>query len=309
LASKLLFCVLAGPVAIGIMLVHFATISAAEVSKPGPPLRYETQRLPELPVAPDASQVPEISESDQDMAAEKDLSDSLRATTIRPYRSADIASEVSGMIEAIRFREGELIRKGEIVVEISTKRYTFLAEKAREAVKGLALALKNSEKNVRLFQDLLSQDASTRQDLLKAETDRDVLETRLKEARQEFELAQLNLEWCRIKAPFTGYFGDKFKEEFEPVERLEKIFSIVDSSRVYAQANVAEKLVPRFERGNSAAFVDSSGKRHAGIVEKVSKLIDPKTKTRKVWVLIDNSTGLLEIGMTGTLIPGGPGAQ
>jgi multidrug resistance efflux pump len=144
--------------------------------------------------------------------------------------------------------------------------------------------------------------------VLKAETERDVTQTRLKEARKDFELAQLNLEWCRVKAPFTGYFGDKYKEQFESVERLEKIFSIVDTDKVYALANVAEKLVPKFKKGNSAAFVDPSGKSYPGIVEKVGKLIDPKSKTRKVWVLIDNSKGSLEVGMTGTLIPESPGA-
>jgi len=213
------------------------------------------------------------------------------------------------MIEAIHFQEGDLIQEGQVVAEISTKRFTLMAEKAREAVNGLVLALERAEDNVKLFKELLSQDATTRQDLLKTETERDVTETRLKEAKKELELAKLNLEWCRVKAPFTGYLGERFKEQYEPVDRLQKIFSIVDSARVYAVANVAERLVPGFKKGDKALFVDPSGKRHTGAVEKVGKLIDPKSKTRKVWVLIDNSTGDLDVGMSGTLRPESPGAR
>jgi RND family efflux transporter MFP subunit len=293
LASKPRIRILAGLVATCVIFVQAVPVTAAEVAAPDP------TPAPEIPYAP---------EPPEPVAPETDFSDSLRATTIRPHHSADMASEVSGVIEAIHFQEGDLIQHGQVVVEISTKRYTLLAEKAQEAVRGLVLALERAEQNVKLHQELLSQDATTQQDVLKAETERDVTQTRLKEARKDLELAQLNLEWCRVKAPFTGYLGDKYKEQFESVERLEKIFSIVDSGKVYALANVAEKLVPKFKKGNSAAFVDSSGKSHSGIVEKVGKLIDPKSKTRKVWVLIDNSKGSLEVGMTGTLIPESPGA-
>ena len=293
LASKPRILILAGLVATCVIFVQAAPVTAAEVAAPDP------TPAPELPYAP---------EPPEPVAPETDFGDSLRATTIRPHHSADMASEVSGVIEAIHFQEGDLIQHGQVVVEISTKRYTLLAEKAQEAVRGLVLALERAQQNVKLHQELLSQDATTQQDVLKAETERDVTQTRLKETRKDLELAQLNLEWCRVKAPFTGYFGDKYKEQFESVERLEKIFSIVDSGKVYALANVAEKLVPKFKKGTSAAFVDSSGKSHTGIVEKVGKLIDPKSKTRKVWVLIDNSKGSLEVGMTGTLIPESPGA-
>jgi RND family efflux transporter MFP subunit len=308
LVSTAPICILAGLVAAGLICAHVSPVTAAEVSKLDPALRHGVQHTPHPPDTPDIPDIPDIPELPETVAPESAFGDSLRATTIRPYRSADMASEVSGMIETIHFQEGELIQKGQVVVEISTKRYTLLAEKAQEALKGLTLALENAEQNVRLLRELLSQDATTRQDLLKAETDRDVLQTRLKEAKKDFELAQLNLEWCRVKAPFTGYFGDKFKDQFEPVERLEKIFSIVDNGKVYALANVAEKLVPRFKKGTGAAFVDPSGKSHPGIVEKVGKLIDPKSKTRKVWVLIDNAKGFLDVGMTGTLIPESPGA-
>jgi RND family efflux transporter MFP subunit len=290
-ASKPSTRIIPALIAIWLVCAQLSPVTAAEFSQPKPPPSPDTQYTPEPP---------------EPFAPETNFSDSLRATTITPYRSANISSEVSGVIEAIHFQEGDLVHSGQVVVEISTKRYTLLAERAKEALNGMVLALERAEQNVKLIKDLLSQDATTRQDLLKAETERDVARTRLKEAKKEFELAQFNLECCRVKAPFTGYIGDRFKEPFESVERLEKIFSIVDTGKVYALANVADQLVPKFKKGTSATFVSPAGKLHTGIVEKVGKLIDPKSKTRKVWVLIDNSKGSLEVGMTGTLMPESP---
>jgi hypothetical protein len=40
-----------------------------------------------------------------------------------------------------------------------------------------------------------------------------------------------------------------------------------------------------------------------GAVERVGKLLDPKSGTKKVYVILDNPDGQLEIGMAGALEP------
>jgi len=229
------------------------------------------------------------------------------ATIINAVRSATIASEVSGIIEIFAFDEGDFIQEGEVVVEISPRRFALLAKKASDAHQGAELAVARAEQQVKLLRELLTQDATTRQELLKAETDRDVAQSRAREARADVELARLNLEDCRITAPFSGYLAVRFKQPFEAVERFEKIFTIVDSSSVYAVANVPEELLPVFGKGSEAFFLDSAGRTFAGKVERVGKLIDPKSRTKKVFVLINNSEAGLEVGMTGSLRSGKPG--
>ena len=232
----------------------------------------------------------------------------LQATTINPYRYADIGSEVEGIVESFSFDEGDYLPKGTTVVEISKKRYRLLAEKARDAVQGMELAFDRAERHLTLIRKLLSQDASTRQEVLQAQADKEIAQTNLKQARKEADLADLNLAACCLKAPFNGYLAVRYKQPYEPVQRLEKVFSIVDSAQVYAVANVAADLSDRFEKGSQAVFVDSSGKDFTGTVDKIGKIIDAKSNTRKVYVLIDNANGDLEVGMTGFLKPKQPGS-
>jgi RND family efflux transporter MFP subunit len=231
------------------------------------------------------------------------VADTLEATTIEPFRYADIGSEVDGILEPFRYEEGDFVPEGNVVVNISRQRYALISEKAADAVKGLDLGLAVALKQVGLLKELLGQDATTRQDLLKAETERDVTETRLNAARKDLELTTLNLEACQVKAPFPGYVAVLYKRSFEPVNRLDKIFRLVDSAKVYAVANVGYDLVGDFKRGAGATFVGPSGKRLTGTVEKVGSVIDVKSNTKKVYVLIDNPNGELEIGMTGALRP------
>ena len=66
-------------------------------------------------------------------------------------------------------------------------------------------------------------------------------------------------------------------------------------------AYVPEDLMPLFKKGSRAAFNGSSGRQFFGEVEKIEPIIDPKTGTKKIYVLMDNSEQQLEIGMTGSL--------
>jgi RND family efflux transporter MFP subunit len=234
---------------------------------------------------------------------EPEPSDILEATIINPYRSANVGTDVTGIVEVIYFEEGDFVPKDSVVAEISKTRYALLAEKAEEAMKSFQLALRHTEQQVTLMRELLARDATTHQEVLKAESERDTAHSRLRQAQKDYELAKLTLRDCQVKAPFSGFLAFRYKQPFEPVERLEKIFTIVDTARVYALANIAESHLSDFKKGSQAVFVQSSGKTYTGRVERVGKVIDVKSKTKRVYVLIDNSRGELEVGMTGSLRP------
>jgi RND family efflux transporter MFP subunit len=241
--------------------------------------------------------------------AETDLSDFLAATTIHAYRSADVGTEISGIIEKYHFEEGDLVKKSQVVVEISPRRYAALEAKAEAAVEGGRLACRLAQEQVEVMEDLLRQGAATKLEYIKAETDLQIARARLHEAEGELAVARLNLEACRIEAPFTGYLTVRYKKPHEPVRRLEKVFSIVDSSKVYAIANVPAGFLSRFPRGAPVMFIDSAGRRFPGMVERIGRLFDAKSNTKKVYALIENPEGKLEVGMTGTLKPRKPVSQ
>lgn len=161
--------------------------------------------------------------------------------------------------------------------------------------------LPDAEDDAKLKEEVFGLDATTRQEVLRAVAEAEVARHRLAEAEQELELARFDLDACRVKAPFTGYLAAKHKQPEESVERLEKIFTIVDTSKVYAVANVPEDLLPFFPRGAEAIFVSGLGKAVDGQIERMGKVIDPKSRTKRVYLLIDNPRNELEVGMTGSL--------
>jgi RND family efflux transporter MFP subunit len=223
------------------------------------------------------------------------------AAIIQPYRAATIGTEVSGIIEAFNFEEGDLVKEGQVVAEISKKRYTANMEKAKDRVKSLDLALKRAKREAQVKEQLLAKGATTTQETLRAKAQVEISETEIQEARQVLKLAQLDLKSCEVKAPFTGYINVRHKHEHESIERLQPLFELVDSEKVYAVANVPEGALGLFAKGRPAFFSARSGKRYKGSVSKATKAIDPKSRTRKVYVLIANDKSELELGTSGAL--------
>jgi multidrug resistance efflux pump len=150
-------------------------------------------------------------------------------------------------------------------------------------------------------EELYRLDATTAQEVLRLKTQLESGKSALAEARLQLMLARQDLEACDVKAPFSGYLAARYKQPNEPVHALDRLFSLVDSARVYAVAHVPEDLLSAYRIGTKCLFVRRGGEEHSGQVERIGKILDPKTKAKKVHVLIDNSDGLLEIGMTGFL--------
>lgn len=236
-------------------------------------------------------------------AAAKDSSISIEAVIVHPYRSANVGSQVAGEVKKVHFEEGDRVSEGAVVVEIQPTRYVLLVQRAEQRLRAHQAALERVEEEVALKSELLSLDASTRQDVAKLKADAEIARHRVAEAERELDLALLDLQNCKVKAPFTGYLAVRYKQPYESVERLEKVFSIMDSSKVHAVANVREELLPLFKKGTGAVFVSQTEEKYQGTVDRIGKLIDPKSKTTRVHILLDNANGKLEVGTTGSVYP------
>ena len=229
--------------------------------------------------------------------------DRIEAAVIHPYRSANIGSEVKGIIGKIHFEEGDRITRDSVILEVLPDRYKLLARKAEERVKGVELSVQNAEEDLKVKEELFSLNAGTQQDVIKARTQVDIEKHRLAEAREELKLAKLDLKSCEIKAPFDGYLAVRYKQPDEAVNQYDNVFAVVDKSKVYAVANVPENRASGFRKESRIRFTHSSGKKYEGIIDKVGVLVDPQSKTLKVHVLIDNPDGILQVGTTGSLEP------
>lgn len=225
----------------------------------------------------------------------------IKSAVVHPFQSGNVPSEVSGVVAEYRYRTGDRVKKGDIVAAISPKRYVLAVKGAEQRVKADELSLKYADERVKATEALLSLDWTTTQKLIEAKEQAAICRARLDVSRRFLEEAQLDVGACNVRAPFDGYLAVRYKEPFEASEKLEKLFLLIDTGKVYAVANVPENQLQECAKRSRAVFTSGTGKKFEGTVDRVGKLINPESRTGRVWVLIDNPQGVLQVGMTGTL--------
>ena len=76
------------------------------------------------------------------------------------------------------------MREGATIAEISKKRYGLAVEKAQQNLDALRIALKRAHKDKEIKQQLVLMDASSVQELMRAEAEAEITEARVHEARK-----------------------------------------------------------------------------------------------------------------------------
>ncbi|MBI5572520.1 MAG: efflux RND transporter periplasmic adaptor subunit [Desulfomonile tiedjei] len=252
----------------------------------------------ERPVAALTKQAPS---GPREQVADPSVTVPIKSAVIVPFRAADVPADARGIITVFNFEKGDLVQKGQPIVEISKDRYEIMVEMAKTKLDGLKQSLKFAEESLASKKEIYSKHYGTRQKLLEAEAELSTIRHKAEEAKRELQLAKINLQSCVVRAPFTGYLVEKYKEAHEAVNQLDKLFRIVDTHNVYGVANVPENQLERFRKGARASFVDSLGTTYAGSVDKIEPVICPESKTAKVHLLIQNPQFALKVGMTGAL--------
>lgn len=223
----------------------------------------------------------------------------VEGAVIRPYRQAAVAAEVQGVIEKRHYKEGDFVRAGAIVFEISGELIEMTVNRARERLAALEAAYQQSAEELKLREQLISHDAATLQEIVRARSEAKISAHRAGEAKIDLDLALRDARNCKVKSPFSGYIVSYSRDAYEPVQRFEQLFLIADTSKVYAVANMPQSMIRQIRRGSKATFTAASGGTGEGVVDKIEAPIDPSSQTKKVYILIDNSEGKLEMGMVG----------
>jgi len=119
----------------------------------------------------------------------------------------DIRSRVAGTVQAVHFREGGLVKKGDLLITIDPAPYAAEADRAQAQVMSaqakVALANSDYERAQRLWKTktISEQELDTR---LNAKRDADA---QLRAARADLQSADLNLGYTEVRAPIAGRVG------------------------------------------------------------------------------------------------------
>ena len=127
--------------------------------------------------------------------------------TVTPVYTAMIASQVSGLIAAVHYREAQFVRKGDALIDIDPRPYQAQLEQALGLLERDTHVLEQSRMNLQRFRDAWARDAIAKQQL--DDQEKLVLQNEgtVKNDQGTVDFNRTQLAYCRITAPFDGRVG------------------------------------------------------------------------------------------------------
>lgn len=127
---------------------------------------------------------------------------------IEAVEDTNITAQVSGYLEARHFDEGQMVEKGQLLYSIEPSSFEAQVASAKAALAQAKAALKKAELNHQRGKNLLPRGSISQSEF-------DALTATLLGARAELEaanaqlkLAEVNLSYTQIRAPFSGRISD-----------------------------------------------------------------------------------------------------
>ncbi|OHX14718.1 efflux RND transporter periplasmic adaptor subunit [Chromobacterium sphagni] len=273
-------------------LIALLLLPLAACSKSDGADKHASGKNASAPVARSLSSADVIKAQIQPLAATIPFTGSLTALS-----SSAVAAEVDANVREVRVREGEAVRRGQVLAVLD-------AEALGQSVEEQNAQLDNTKSRLRLAKvkldkqrELLGKGFISQIAYDELESDYRVKEGELRAQASQVARAKRLLQDTQVKSPIDGVVFERKVNPGEAASRNMKLFSIANLSVLEIAATVPSRLVAQAKVGMGASFsVDGRSDLQHGEVVRINPVAIPGTRSFTLFIRVQNPSGQLKVG-------------
>jgi multidrug efflux system membrane fusion protein len=223
--------------------------------------------------------------------------------TVTPIYTDSITSQVTGMVSQVHYQEGQLVRKGQSLVDIDPRPYEAQLLQAQGALERDTHILEQAKMDLQRYRDAWARNGIPKQTL--DDQEKLVLqdEGTVKNDQGTVQYDEVQVGWCHITAPIEGRVGLRLVDPGNVVQSsgtttlvvitevrpITVVFTVAEDSlpQVLAQTRHGKRLeVDAFDRAQLTKIA-------TGKLLTLDNQIDTTTGTVKLRALFDNKDDAL----------------
>jgi multidrug efflux system membrane fusion protein len=231
--------------------------------------------------------------------------------TVEPMRAAAVTAQVSGMVINVRFREGDEVREGAVLVEIDPRPYRNALDQAEATLARDLVQLENARRQVERYRSLAQDAGIAAEQFESLQAAAQGLEATVKSDSANLDNARLNLEYTSIRAPISGRTGSLLIKEGNVVRAQGSgpLVTLNQTRPILVRFAVPAPNLPLIRRYQDSSLVvrvraDEDTTALSGRLVFVDNVVDTTTGTIMLKARFDNENGMLWPGqfVTATLV-------
>ena len=221
------------------------------------------------------------------------------------FNTVDLVARVEGFLSSINYTDGGFVKKGDLLFQIEQTMYQAKVKEAEASLDSAKAQLLNAQAEFTRQETLLRQNVTAQNTYDQAKAKRDSARANVESQEGNLIVAQTNLGYTSVTAPFDGIVTKHLVSVGELVGNgvATKLATIIQLDPIYVTFNMSEQDVLRI-RDNlnqrrlsleelskiplDIGLMDEEGFPHAGFLNYVSPEIDPATGTILVRGLFKN---------------------
>jgi len=194
--------------------------------------------------------------------------------TLQAENTANILSTAEGKISQLMVREGDRVKKDQVVARISSLLREDIINSARLLVQSKQEALQKNPGNAALKQEL-------------------------KQAEDDFRFAQKQYKEIAVTAPMSGVISNRWVDTGDMISAKSRLFEIQSDNKLVIHIPVSEIDLRKLSRGQSAKILaDACPKKvFEGRISRIYPQIDAGTRNGMVELALLNPCKNLKEGM------------
>jgi len=209
-----------------------------------------------------------------------------------------IVTTTGGDIEEIYFKNGDRVKKGEVIAKISNAD----VEASFFEAQGQLLKAKSTYSTEKIsfekYKKLYEKEIISENDYLAIKNRYETAQGDLKIAEGKFLKAKDDYDRLRVISKIDGVITDLFVKKYERVESGKEIVTIVDSSKMEVDIAVSGNDIKYSKLGNKAKiYIEELGISRDGVISEINLSSDSNSKKYSLRLLVDNGDNKILKGM------------
>lgn len=215
--------------------------------------------------------------------------------TLISRESVFIQPQVSGQISNIYVKAGDKVQKGTLLILIDTKKQEAILNSYKLKMPSLESDLSTAKIQYERYKELYEKKTVSKQDFENAENEykraKSALDTNSAQIKEQTE----QLDYHKIKAPFSGIIGDIPVKEGEYVNPATMLLSVTQNERLELNAGISADKIFNIKIGLPVQILDFKNNIITeSKIDFISPRVDSSTQTILIKAYFKNINGLLK---------------